>query len=75
MKHGLKDIAFYVQKHITHYIVVVTSPLVRDKPLGVPASVKHVYYKDPHDIEKTGCIYYGDTFADMSAPLYWDSHQ
>ena len=43
MEHGLKDIAFYVQKHITPCTVVITSLLVRDKPLGVPASMKRVY--------------------------------
>ena len=44
MEHGLKDIAFYVQKHITPCTVVKTSLLVRDKPLGAPASVKRVYF-------------------------------
>ena len=43
MEHGLKDIAFYVQKHITPCTVVITSLLVHDKPLGAPASVKRVY--------------------------------
>ena len=43
MKHGLKDIAFYVQKHITPCTVVKTSLLVCDKPLEAPASVKRVY--------------------------------
>ena len=42
MEHGLKDI-FYVQKHMTSCTVVITSLLVRDKPLGLPASVKRVY--------------------------------
>ena len=40
MEHGLKYIAFYVLKHITHCTVVITSLLVRDKPLEAPASVK-----------------------------------
>ena len=44
MEHGLKDIAFYVQKHITPCTVVITSLLVRDKLPGVPTSVKWVYY-------------------------------
>ena len=44
MEHGLKDIAFCVQKHVTHCTVVITSLLVRDKPLGAPASVKQVYW-------------------------------
>ena len=43
MEHGLKYIAFYVQKHITSCTVVITSRLVRDKPLEAPASVKRVY--------------------------------
>ena len=44
MEHGLKDIVFYAQNHITLCTVVITSLLVRDKPLGVPASVKRVYW-------------------------------
>ena len=44
MGHGLKDVAFYVERRITPCTVVITSLLVRDKPLGVPASVKQVYY-------------------------------
>ena len=46
MEHGLKDIAFYVQKHITPCTVVITSLLVRDKPLGTPASVLHSEYEN-----------------------------
>ena len=46
MEHGLKDIAFYVKKHATTCTVVISSLLVRDKPLGSPASVKRVY-SDP----------------------------
>ena len=42
MKHGLKYIAFYVQKHITPCSVVITSLLVCNKPLEAPASVKLV---------------------------------
>ena len=42
MGHGLKD----VQKHITPWAVVITSLLVRDKPIGVPASVKRVYLQN-----------------------------
>ena len=33
----------YVQKHITPCTVVINSRLVRDKPLGAPASVKRIY--------------------------------
>ena len=36
---------FFVQKHITPCSVVITSLLVREKPLGSPASVKRVYCK------------------------------
>ena len=53
MEHGLKDIAFYVQKHITLYTVVITSLLVCDKLLGAPASVKRVSYN------QTVCIFHG----------------
>ena len=42
MGHGLKD----VQKHITPWAVVITSLLVRDKPIGAPASVKRVYLQN-----------------------------
>ena len=44
MEHGLKDIACYVQKHITPWTVAITSVLVRDKLLGAPAHVKRVYW-------------------------------
>ena len=43
-RYCIKDIAFYVQKHVTHCTVVITSQLVRDKPLGAPASVKRVLF-------------------------------
>ena len=43
MEHGIKDIAFYVQKHITPCTVCHNFSLVCDKPLVVPASVKRVY--------------------------------
>ena len=36
MEHGLKDIAFYVQKHITPRAVCYDFPLVSYKPLGSP---------------------------------------
>ena len=39
----IKYIAFYVQKHIAPWTVVITLLLVRDKPLGAPAFVKRVY--------------------------------
>ena len=44
MEHGLKDIALYVQKHITPCTVVITSLLVHNKPLEAPASVKWDYF-------------------------------
>ena len=44
MGHGLKLISFYVQKHIAALAMCHNPPLVRDKPLGVPTSVKLVYY-------------------------------
>ena len=43
MDHGLKDIAFYVQKHTAPRAVCYNYPLVRDKPLGTPAYVRVVY--------------------------------
>ena len=46
MEHGLKDIAFYVQKHITPRAVCYNFPLARDKLLGVPALLRLVYYLD-----------------------------
>ena len=44
----LKILRFYVQKHITPCTIVITSLLVRDKPLGSPASVKGVYWFHTH---------------------------
>ena len=43
MGHGLKLITFYVQKHIAFLAMCHKPPLVRDKPLDAPASVKLVY--------------------------------
>ena len=45
MEHGLKYIAFYIQKHITPCTAVISSLLVHDKLLGAPAFVKRVYIK------------------------------
>ena len=42
MGRGLR-IAFYVQKHIAALAMCHNPPLVRDKPLGAPASVKLVF--------------------------------
>ena len=38
-----KLIMFYVQKYVTVLEMCHNQPLVRDKPLGAPASVKLVY--------------------------------
>ena len=43
MDHGLKDIAFYVQKQIAHWAVCYNYPLVRDKPIGTAAYVRVIY--------------------------------
>ena len=42
MEHGLKDIAFYVQKHKAPQVICNNFLLVRDKPLGMPTSVGQV---------------------------------
>ena len=43
MEHRLKHITFYVQKRIAALAMCHNPALVRDKPLGSPASVKLVY--------------------------------
>ena len=43
MERGLKHITFDVQKHIAHLARCSNRPLVRDKPLGAPESLKLVY--------------------------------
>ena len=43
-EHGFEYIAFYVQKLTTPRAVCYNFPLVSDKPLGVPASLRQVYY-------------------------------
>ena len=50
MEHGIKDIAFYVQKHIVQRTVCYNLPLVRDKPLGAPLYVKLVC--KPHSLSQ-----------------------
>ena len=45
MGHGLRHITFNVQKHIAALEKCHNPPLVRDKPLGVRASVKLVYWQ------------------------------
>ena len=45
MEHGLKHIAPYVQQHITPCTVVITSLLVREKPLEAPASADVIKWK------------------------------
>ena len=42
MEHELKDVAFYIQKHIAHRPICYNFLLVRDTPLGAPAFVKLV---------------------------------
>ena len=42
MEHGLKHITFCVQKHIASLTICYNPSLVRDKPIGAPASVKFV---------------------------------
>ena len=43
MDHELKHISFYVQKHVVSMGMCYNPALVREKPLGVPASVKRIY--------------------------------
>ena len=44
MKHGLKHILFYIEKHPAHRAVCYNFLFVRDKPLGAPTFVKIVYF-------------------------------
>ena len=44
MEHGLKDHAFYVQKHVAHRIACYNFPLVHGKSLEAPAFVKLIYW-------------------------------
>ena len=44
MEHGLKDIVFYVKKHAAYRAVSYNLPLVRNKQLGKPAFVRHIYH-------------------------------
>ena len=44
MEHGLKYITFYVQKYITFLALCYNPPLVCDKPVGKPSSVKLIYW-------------------------------
>ena len=43
MEHGLKHISFYVQKHTAALVRSYNLGLVRDKPLGAPASMKLIH--------------------------------
>ena len=47
-EHGLKYVAFYVQKHIAQSSTCYNLPLFRDMPLGAPAFVKLVYLHLPY---------------------------
>ena len=44
MGHGFKFITLYDQKHIAALEKCHNPPLVHDKPLGAPSSVKLVYW-------------------------------
>ena len=37
MEHGLKDVEFYIQKHIVQINNLLTPALDRDMPLGAPS--------------------------------------
>ena len=50
IEHGLKDIAFYVQNHIALRAICFNFQLVHDKPLGVPAFVRLVYWHLPGEV-------------------------
>ena len=43
MDNGLKHILLYVQKHVEAMGMCYNPALVRDKPLGSPASVKREF--------------------------------
>ena len=43
MEHGLKDVAFYVKKHIAPWAIYHNPQLVQEMPLGAPAFVRLVY--------------------------------
>ena len=50
MEHELKYITFCVQKHITPLTICSYILLVRDKPLGAPASLRLANWSVPdHD--------------------------
>ena len=68
MEHGSKDIAFYVQKHTAHWTVVITSLLVRDRPLGAPAYVKRVYWCVTRAHGRGCCL-----FVCLVNMLQWDN--
>ena len=58
MEHGLKHITFYVQKYIAALAMCYNPGLVRDKPLGAPASVKLIYYV----LQNTFCSYFTEHY-------------
>ena len=56
MENGLKDVAFYVQKHIAPWTICYNAPLVCDMPLWVPAFLKLVYYGSVNSLlPRTAC--------------------
>ena len=59
MEHGLKDIAFYVQKHITTGAVCHNILLVRESHLGASTSVRQV------NCDSWLCIIQGTTMAGL----------
>ena len=56
MENGLKDVAFYVQKHIAPWTICYNAPLVCDMPLWVPAFLKLVCYGSVNSLlPRTAC--------------------
>ena len=53
VKHRLEYITFHVQKLIAPLAIRSNSPLIRDKPLGAPAFVRHAY--DVYSVSHTIC--------------------
>ena len=64
MEHGLKDIKFYVQKHLAPRAICYITPLVRNKPLWAHAFLRWVYRGLCSDV-----IYWINLFASSIRPL------
>ena len=58
MEHGLKDIAFYVQKHIRTRAVCHNFLCFATSHLGAPASVRRVYYRRKRRISFDTRVFY-----------------